>query len=133
VKENSMRNNNLRIKERQTAHLVDPSPWPLQMAVILGTTLLGIIILIINKTSKGIIGGPGEYSQGNLVIYSLIGVILIFILWFRDILRESVYTGKSYSKSKRRNNDRISVIFTNRDIDICNNILGSIKFNNKPK
>lgn len=100
MKENSMRNNNLRIKERQTAHLVDPSPWPLQMAVILGTTLLGIIILIINKTSKGIIGGPGEYSQGNLVIYSLIGVILIFILWFRDILRESVYTGNHTVKVK---------------------------------
>jgi len=100
MKKNSMGNNNLRIKERQTAHLVEPSPWPLQMSVILGTTLLGAIILIVNKTSKGIIGGPGEYSQGNLVIYSLIGVILIFILWLRDVIRESAYTGYHTKKVK---------------------------------
>lgn len=90
----------LRIKERQTAHLVEPSPWPIQMSVILGSTLLGVIILIVNKTSKGIIGGPGEWSQGNLVIYSSIGVILIFILWLRDVIRESVYTGNHTIKVK---------------------------------
>ena len=37
----------MKIKLRQTAHLVEASPWPIQISIILGTLLLGIIILIL--------------------------------------------------------------------------------------
>ena len=90
----------MKIKERQLAHLVDPSPWPMQMSIIAGSLLLGVIILILNKTSEGLIGGIGIISQNRLVMNALIGVILIFILWIRDILRESVYTGNHTIKVK---------------------------------
>ena len=92
----------MRIRIRQTAHLVEASPWPIQMSIVLGTLLLGIIILIMNKTTKGLIGGiEGIIEQTRIVEYGIIGVVTIFILWLRDIIRESAYTGNHTKKVKR--------------------------------
>ena len=63
-------------------HLVDPSPWPLTGAVgALGMTAGGVMYF-------------HKYANGELLLAtSLILVILVMIVWWRDVIREATYMG----------------------------------------
>lgn len=63
-------------------HLVDLSPWPI-------VTSISLFVLTTGATMYF-----NGYENGGLtVLYGLGLVILNFILWFRDIIREGLYQG----------------------------------------
>ena len=63
-------------------HLVDPSPWPLIGAMAaFGLTVGGVMYF-------------HRYIYGEmLLIMSLVLVILVMIVWWRDVVREATYMG----------------------------------------
>jgi cytochrome c oxidase subunit 3 len=62
-------------------HLVDPSPW----AITAASSVFGLTL--------GLAAWFNGYSNGFLGVISLISLIVVSILWWRDVLRESVYQG----------------------------------------
>jgi len=63
-------------------HLVDPSPWPLIGSMgALGMTAGGVMYF-------------HKYVYGELLlVISLILVILVMVVWWRDVIREATYMG----------------------------------------
>ena len=63
-------------------HLVDPSPWP----IFASLGLWGF--------TTGLVGWFHEYNYaGFLAFLSLISLVYVAIVWWRDVLRESVFQG----------------------------------------
>lgn len=63
-------------------HLVDPSPWPI-------FTSLGLW-----GFTAGLVGWfQGFHYGGALAALSFLSLIYVAIIWWRDVLRESVYQG----------------------------------------
>lgn len=67
--------------QKHSYHLVDPSPW----ALTASTSLFGLTL--------GCAGWFHGYSNGFLAYLSVLGCGIVCILWWRDVLRESVYQG----------------------------------------
>lgn len=70
-------------------HLVKPSPWPLYIS-------FGVFLLALSFTSWM----HNYLDAGYLLIFAFIFVVLIFIYWTRDIVREFLYLGVHTLKSK---------------------------------
>lgn len=68
--------------QKHPFHLVDPSPWPLVASLgFLGFT-------------TGLVGWFHGYQYADvLAVISLICLVYVAIVWWRDVLRESVYQG----------------------------------------
>jgi cytochrome c oxidase subunit 3 len=63
-------------------HLVDPSPWPILSCV----SLLGF--------TTGLVGWFHSFNySGLLALFSLITTCFVATIWWRDVLRESVFQG----------------------------------------
>lgn len=72
--------------EKNSFHLVDPSPWPLIMSTSIGMTATGAVMYMHN------------YGGGIIML----GIGIMFIAgsagyWFRDIIREGTYEGQHTS------------------------------------
>lgn len=68
--------------QKHKFHLVDPSPWPIFSSLGLG------------GFTTGLAGWFHGFQYASLlVIISLISLIYVALLWWRDILRESIYQG----------------------------------------
>ena len=61
-------------------HLVNPSPWPYITSVGVLCTTTGSVIYF-------------HYSQIFLVLIGFLIIIICFILWFKDIIREATFQG----------------------------------------
>ena len=63
-------------------HIVDPSPWPYVGAVgCLGMTTGGVMYM-------------HSYQYGDLLLFSSITIILlVMIVWWRDVIREATFQG----------------------------------------
>nr|WJJ70131.1 cytochrome c oxidase subunit 3 [Praya sp.] len=68
------------MKNYHPYHLVNPSPWPYIMGCSVLLVTLGSVIFF-------------HYNFKTLLIIGLTGVIIVFCLWIRDIVRESTYQG----------------------------------------
>lgn len=67
---------------RHPFHLVDPSPWPLLASFSALTLTFGAVLYF------------HGYNDGEQVLFSgLITLILIAILWWRDVIREATFLG----------------------------------------
>jgi cytochrome c oxidase subunit 3 len=68
--------------QKHPFHLVDPSPWP----IFASLSLCGFSI--------GLVGWFHGFQYANfLATVSLISLIYVSTVWWRDVLRESVYQG----------------------------------------
>lgn len=68
--------------QRHPFHLVDPSPWPL-------TTSIGIW-----GFTTGLVGWFHGYEYADyLALISFVSLIYVAIVWWRDVVRESLYQG----------------------------------------
>jgi hypothetical protein len=64
-------------------HLVDPSPWPLVAAMFaFGATIGGVMYF------------HGYDSNGVLVRFAMLGILLVMYTWWKDIVREGSYEGQ---------------------------------------
>lgn len=68
--------------QKHSFHLVDPSPWPIFASVgVWGFT-------------TGLVGWFHDYHYaGVLALLSFLSLLYVAIVWWRDVLRESVYQG----------------------------------------
>nr|ACM77764.1 cytochrome c oxidase subunit III [Wallacidia oculata] len=60
-------------------HMVTESPWPLLMSLTTMNTLINVVMMF--------------YAQKNLFLISMLTMITCLIMWFRDIVRESLFQG----------------------------------------
>jgi uncharacterized membrane protein len=68
--------------QKHPFHLVDPSPWP----IFASFGFWGL--------TSGLVGWFHGYLYADLLAsISLISLIYVAIVWWRDVLRESVYQG----------------------------------------
>jgi cytochrome c oxidase subunit 3 len=68
--------------QKHPFHLVDSSPWPLFSSIALG------------GFTTGLVGWFHSYLYADfLALISFISLIYVSIVWWRDVLRESVYQG----------------------------------------
>ena len=68
--------------QKHAFHLVDPSPWPLFASIALG------------GFTTGLVGWFHNYLFADfLALISFTSILYVMIVWWRDILRESVYLG----------------------------------------
>lgn len=68
--------------QKHPFHLVDPSPWP----IFASFGFWGF--------TSGLVGWFHGYAYAELLVYvSLLSLIYVSIVWWRDVLRESVYQG----------------------------------------
>jgi len=63
-------------------HLVDVSPWPILTALASLLVTIGAVLTMHNFDM---------HINGNLLLKGLLFLILIVSLWFRDIIRESIF------------------------------------------
>nr|ATI24703.1 cytochrome c oxidase subunit 3 [Rhinocola aceris] len=68
------------MKKNHQFHLVDPSPWPVLSSCVLMATALNAINLLNTKLT-------------NWFFFSLLTLLWIMLLWWRDIHRESTFQG----------------------------------------
>lgn len=74
-------------KKKHPFHLVDPSPWPLIASFSVLTLTFGAVLYF------------HGYNDGEQVLFSgLITLILIAILWWRDVIREATFLGNHTRK-----------------------------------
>nr|YP_009501923.1 cytochrome c oxidase subunit III [Leptynoptera sulfurea]AWU48967.1 cytochrome c oxidase subunit 3 [Leptynoptera sulfurea] len=73
------------MKKNHQFHLVDPSPWPLIISLMLMNYTLFSIVSLSTKKS-------------NLMFMFFLFTILIMLLWWRDIQRESTFQGHHASQ-----------------------------------
>lgn len=71
---------------QMTFHLVLPSNWPLLSASAAFASAASLIAAL-----------NGQYGSGSCLLLALLSVICSAALWFRDILRESLYEGSHSS------------------------------------
>ena len=68
--------------KRHPFHLVDPSPWPLLASFSALTLTFGAVLYF------------HGYNDGEQVLVSgLLTLILIAVLWWRDVIREATFLG----------------------------------------
>lgn len=68
--------------QRHPFHLVDPSPWPIFASI----GLWGF--------TTGLVGWFHGYQYGDLLAFiSFVSLVYVAVVWWRDVLRESVYQG----------------------------------------
>ena len=68
--------------QKHAFHLVDPSPWP----IFASLGLFGF--------TTGLVGWfHGFHFAGSLALLSFISLLYVALVWWRDVLRESVYQG----------------------------------------
>jgi cytochrome c oxidase subunit 3 len=63
-------------------HLVDPSPWPVSVAVALFVLTTGIVMYF-----------HGIYAGKSTMLFGGFFVSLVLTLWWRDVIREATYKG----------------------------------------
>ena len=63
-------------------HLVDPSPWPLQTSVVLGTAVASFVLTF-----------AGTQGASILFFLSVLSLILHMSLWFSDVVGEGTFNG----------------------------------------
>lgn len=63
-------------------HLVDPSPWPILASLGLWGFTMGLVCWF-----------QGLQYGGSLTSFSFLSLIYVSYVWWRDVLRESVYQG----------------------------------------
>lgn len=68
----------------QPYHLVQPSAWPLLGSFAAGLLALGIVLFM----HKVKLGGIDIGLKG--ILFGLVGVLAIMVVWWRDVIRESV-------------------------------------------
>ena len=68
------------LKTKHSWHLVDPSPWPFAISLVVFIFFTGNIMYM-----HRYIGG------GELALLGLVGVLLIMYLWWRDVVREATF------------------------------------------
>ena len=69
--------------QRHPFHLVDPSPWPLLASFSALTLTFGAVLYF------------HGYNDGEQVLISgFITLVLIAILWWRDVIREATFEGQ---------------------------------------
>ena len=66
-------------------HIVNPRPWPIRGAI-------GALYL-----TRGLIGWINKYNN-NLIILGVLIIVATIMQWWRDIWRESTFTGKHTKK-----------------------------------
>jgi cytochrome c oxidase subunit 3 len=63
-------------------HLVDPSPWPLQTSIVLGTAVASFVLTF------------AQFQGASILFFlSLISLILHMSLWFSDVVGEGTLNG----------------------------------------
>jgi cytochrome c oxidase subunit 3 len=68
--------------QKHAFHLVDPSPWP----IFASLSLFGL--------TTSLVGYFNEFQYATLLaILSLISLIHVSVMWWRDVVRESTYQG----------------------------------------
>ena len=68
--------------KRHPFHLVDPSPWPLLASFSALTLTFGAVLYF------------HGYNDGEQVLLSgFVTLVLIAILWWRDVIREATFLG----------------------------------------
>jgi len=73
---------NYRNNQKHSFHLVDPSPWPL----FTGITALMLTI--------GMVKYMHGYSSSTFVFISLILLVILMFIWWRDVIREATFEGQ---------------------------------------
>lgn len=68
--------------QRHPFHLVDPSPWPIAASLTLFSVTVGAVMYM-----QGYSGG------GEMFFAGLFTLILICVLWWRDVIREGTFEG----------------------------------------
>jgi cytochrome c oxidase subunit 3 len=71
-------------------HLVDPSPWPFMGSI-------GALILTIG----GVMYMHNFIDGGLTLILGLICIIMVLILWWRDVIREATFLGHHTDKVQK--------------------------------
>lgn len=72
---------------RHSYHIVDPSPWPFATAVA-ALQVVTSAILVIHKEWKW------NFCGYFLLFYSIMVLIIIVSMWWRDIIREGTFLGE---------------------------------------
>lgn len=68
------------LKTKHSWHLVDPSPWPFVISVVIFLFFTGNVMYM-----HGYAGG------GELAFVGLIGLLFVMFVWWRDVIREATY------------------------------------------
>jgi cytochrome c oxidase subunit 3 len=68
--------------QRHSYHLVDYSPWPVLASIGVFSLMSGSVLMF-----------NGFAEPKNVALYGLLYVIVISILWWRDVIREGTYEG----------------------------------------
>lgn len=88
---------NLKINQKHSFHLVDPSPWPIMAAFSALMLTFGTVMYM------------HGYNGGSLLWkFGLVMVLFVMFCWWRDIIREATYEGQ-HTKSVQ-NGLKIGVI-----------------------
>jgi cytochrome c oxidase subunit 3 len=67
-------------------HLVNPSPWPVIGSIFAFGTAVGLIVWM--QTLKGN-GGLFGLSGPSLFAAGALGILLVMVLWWRDVIKEA--------------------------------------------
>jgi len=74
-------------KPNHDYHLVDPSPWPIIGAIAAFVMAVGAIMWMKKLAPFGFAAGGFVFGAG------LLGVLAVMVLWWRDVIEESVHGG----------------------------------------
>jgi len=80
----------MKINHNHPYHLVDPSPWPLLASIAALFFTFGIVLYM-----------HGYETGYSLVCIGLFLLLLIFALWWKDVVREATYEGRHTEKVQK--------------------------------
>lgn len=83
-------------KHKHGFHLVDPSPWPLFAAFSALILIVGFVVYLHAGSDKG-----QSNSGVSLMLQGLLLIVLILVLWWRDVIREGTIEGHHTSHVQR--------------------------------